>query len=137
MRDIGAVVVDEAVLSSDISPFKEGNQDFIYSLYFEVGKTRKKLLSLSYRIDSSDKAQIVFDYFSSILGLLVNPLSYKQIGISVTTIKSIRRPYQVLSVRAEHCKTIKCLVMCHFFQARTIDINHVKVERKTSFGLVI
>ena len=69
MQDIGVVVVDEAVLSSDTSPFKEGNQDFIYSFYFEIGKTRKNLLSLSYRIESSDKAQIVFDYFYSILGL--------------------------------------------------------------------
>ena len=65
--DIKDVFVDESVLSSDTSPFKEGNKDFIYSFYLTEPSKKHKLLRLQYRRAMEEEVKAFMDFFDKSL----------------------------------------------------------------------
>ncbi|MBV6643000.1 MAG: hypothetical protein KI791_19945 [Cyclobacteriaceae bacterium] len=61
------VFVDESVLSSDTSPFKEGNKDYIYSFYLTEPSKKHKLLRLQYRKAMDEEVKAFMDFFDKSL----------------------------------------------------------------------
>lgn len=69
LSDISSLEVDEAVVSSDVSPFKDGYQDFIYTFNLHVGKSKEKLLNLVFREERTLNIGQITDYLSEKLAL--------------------------------------------------------------------
>ncbi len=57
------IVVDESVLSSDTSPFKEGNKDYIYSFYLNDQSSQHKLLRIQYRKPMDEEVKVFIEFF--------------------------------------------------------------------------
>ncbi len=69
LEDVLSLEVDESVLNSDVSPFKDGYQDFIYAFKLNTTDKSRYLFSLSFRKESASEVQEVFKYLSNILDL--------------------------------------------------------------------
>ncbi len=73
-KKIKNLEVDEKVISSDVSPFKEGYQDFVYN--FKINTVEGKvhhLFDLEFRKPSDDVVKSVFDYLSEKINLTRQP----------------------------------------------------------------
>lgn len=78
--EISSLEVDESVVNSDVSPFKEGYQDFIYDFRLKVGQTKLKLFNLMYRKANDSEIQEVVRILSEKLQLTKTvklPISYR------------------------------------------------------------
>lgn len=64
LSDISGLNVDENVLSSDTSPFKEGYRDFIYSFGLNVANSEIKFIKLLYRKESDSKIEEIFNFLT-------------------------------------------------------------------------
>ncbi len=62
-RDVKDVYVDEQVLDSDTSPFKEGHKDYIYSFYLSDQSKKHKLLRVQYRKAMDEEVKAFIDFF--------------------------------------------------------------------------
>ena len=67
--DISSLEVDEAIVTSDVSPFKDGYQDFIYTFKLHIGQGKKKLLNLVFRQKSESHISLVMNYLSEQLAI--------------------------------------------------------------------
>ncbi len=67
--DITSLEVDESVVTSDTSPFKDGYQDFIYDFKLIVGRTKLKLINVMFRKASDDEIKQIASFFSEKLQL--------------------------------------------------------------------
>lgn len=67
LESIASLEVDERVLTRDVSPFKEGYQDFHYHLGVIIGKKRFNLMHFEYEEESEDKIRVIVDYLSKVL----------------------------------------------------------------------
>lgn len=61
------IVVDEQVLSSDTSPFKEGNKDYVYSFYLSDQTAKHKLMRIQYRKPMDEEVKAFMDFFDKAL----------------------------------------------------------------------
>ncbi len=68
-NDISSLEVDESVVTSDVSPFKDGYQDFIYSFKVHIGKDQHKLMNLVFRKQSETSVGALTTYLSDRLAL--------------------------------------------------------------------
>lgn len=66
---VSSLVVDESIINSDVSPFKEGYQDFTYNFELKVGETKQKLMYLIFRKASDKEIKEIVDFFSDKLNL--------------------------------------------------------------------
>ena len=62
--DISSLEVDESVVTSDVSPFKDGYQDFIYDFRLIIGRTKLKLINVMFRKASDDEIKILATFFT-------------------------------------------------------------------------
>lgn len=62
--DISSLQVDEAVVTSDVSPFKDGYQDFIYTFNLLVGTEKQKFLSIISRTKEEEAIQSMVEFLS-------------------------------------------------------------------------
>ena len=65
--DVKDIHVDEQVLSSDTSPFKEGNKDYVYSFYLSDQSKKHKLLQVQYRKAMDEEVKTFIDFFDKAL----------------------------------------------------------------------
>lgn len=65
--DVKDVHVDEQVLHSDTSPFKEGNKDYVYSFYLSDQSKKHKLLRIQYRKAMDEEVKTFIDFFDKAL----------------------------------------------------------------------
>ena len=64
--NIKGIEVDEDILSSDVSPFKEGNQDFVYVFKIKTLEDKViRLFDLEFRKPMHELIKTIFDYFDS------------------------------------------------------------------------
>ncbi|REE01210.1 hypothetical protein [Marinoscillum furvescens] len=68
-NDISSLQVDEAVVTSDVSPFKDGYQDFIYTFNLLVGKEKQKFLSIISRSKEEESIKSMVEFLSQKLRL--------------------------------------------------------------------
>lgn len=64
LSEISSLVVDESIIDSDVSPFKDGYQDFIYNFQLKVGKTKLKLMYLMFRKSNDEEIKEIVDFLS-------------------------------------------------------------------------
>ena len=69
LSDISGINVDEAILTSDTSPFKDGYQDFIYSFQLMIASHKIKFIKFLFRKDSADEVSGVFEYLNQQLSV--------------------------------------------------------------------
>lgn len=69
ISDITGLNVDEAILSSDTSPFKDGYQDFIYSFGLNIANTKVRFVKFLFRKQSETTVAEIFKYLSNQLQL--------------------------------------------------------------------
>ncbi|XOV91351.1 MAG: hypothetical protein ACFHWX_14175 [Bacteroidota bacterium] len=65
--DIKDLFVDEQVLHSDTSPFKEGNKDYVYSFYLSDQTKKHKFLRIQYRKSMDEEVKAFIDFFDKAL----------------------------------------------------------------------
>ena len=68
-NDISALEVDESIVTSDVSPFKDGYQDFIYTFKVQIGRNSHKLMNLVFRKESESSVGAITSYLSERLAL--------------------------------------------------------------------
>ncbi len=69
--------------------------------------------------------------------LISYPLRDKEVGISSTSIISIRRENQVFTIIGEYWECIKSPIMSDSCKTSPVQIDHKKVKWVTSFCLMI
>lgn len=69
ITNISSLEVDENILTSDVSPFKDGYQDFKYNFKIIVDGKGQTILSLIFRKESAEEVKGVFEFLSSLLSL--------------------------------------------------------------------
>ncbi|MFT4834580.1 MAG: hypothetical protein ACI83W_000024 [Marinoscillum sp.] len=69
LANISSLEVDENILTSDVSPFKDGYRDFIYNFNLITNGKSRTILSLTFRKESAEEVKSVFEFLSSLLSL--------------------------------------------------------------------
>lgn len=68
-NDISSLEVDESIVTSDVSPFKDGYQDFIYSFKLNIGSSKHKFVNLVFRKQNDSSVHMITQYLSDRLSL--------------------------------------------------------------------